>query len=533
LADESNELNRSLDKFLRVGLRRRWWVLATACTVTLIASLGSFVLPSQYRSEATILVEQQQIPERYVTPNITSDLNQALEAMTQDVLSRPRLLQIISEFDLYPDRRERLAPEEIAQLMRQNIEIEPLAKTLTRGEVNAFKISFTGDTARTTQLVASRLTSLFIEENLKTREQQATGTTNFLQGQLSAAEAQLQETGHRLRDFKMQHLGELPEQQQGNLGILAGLHAQLQNTMGSLSRAQEQQVYLESMLTQYRRLAAIGGGSAPGVPGLSVLDNAERELTRLKSEKTALQARYSANHPEVRRNAREIAETEALLEHLKKAPKADDPGTGPVSSPTRASDANDATLAPIISQLEGNRALIKNATLEEKRLEAQIAEYQRRLNLTPVREQQLAELLRDYDLAQKNYADLEGKRTQSELATKLEKNQQGRQFRIVDPANLPAKPITPDRPKIGLLGAFLGLGLGVALAGFVEVRDSSFRSEGEVSQHFTLPLVVGIPRLFTPAEERRRTRTRILEWVAGSLLFLAALAAEFVVYRRG
>jgi polysaccharide biosynthesis transport protein len=103
----------------------------------------------------------------------------------------------------------------------------------------------------------------------------------------------------------------------------------------------------------------------------------------------------------------------------------------------------------------------------------------------------------------------------------------------VDPANLPAKPITPDRPKIGLIGAFLGLGLGVVLAGFMEVRDSSFRSEGDVSMNFTLPLVVGIPLLFTPAEARRGTRIRLLEWVAGTLLFLAALAAEFFVYRRG
>jgi len=532
LPEETAELKQTLDRFWQIARRRRWWILSGFGVVTLSAILIAYLLPAEYRSEATILVEQQQVPERYVTPTTTADLLQALQAMTQDILSRTRLLQIMSEFDLYAAEKKRLGPEELVQLMRKRIEIEPLVPNSDRrAGVNAFKISFQGHNPATTQGVVNRLTALFIDQNLKTREQQATGTTNFLQDQLSTAQAKLQEQEKRLRDFKMQHLGELPEEQQGNLQILAGLQMQLQNTMAALGRAREQEVYLESLLAQYRSLSPKAGADV-GQMGMTRVETIEKQLTDLRTQRAALVAHYTPQHPDVVNIDRQIAQTQALLDLVKKKQK-NDKGDATDLAAVQVTDADDPAVAQLKSQLKANQLEIANASAEEKLLQARIGEYQRRLNTTPVREQELAEILRDYTLSQQNYADLENKKTQSALATRLEENQQGQRFKIVDPANLPLKPFSPDRPKIGMIGAVLGILLGAGLAIALEVKDTSFHSEGEVKQLLSLPLVIGVPVLRGPMEATRRSRRVILEWIGGSILVTGVLAVELFVFWKG
>jgi len=531
MAEETQDLNQTLEHAFGVAARRRWWILSAFCLVTLGTMLVSFALPAQYKSQATILVEQQQVPERYVTPTSTSDLLQALQAMTQDILSRARLLQIIDEFNLYPEEKRRLGPDEIVDLMRKNIKIEPLVANADRPSANAFQISFVGSNPATTRDVVSKLTSLFIVENLKTREEQAKGTTSFLEDQLAAAHADLQQQEKRLRDFKMEHLGELPQEQQGNLQILSGLQMQLQNAMAALGRAHEQQVYLESLLAQYRSISPKLSPD-PNQAGPNRVAVIEKQLTDLRTQRTALLAHYTPEHPDVVALDRQIAETEALLEKLKKNQKSASAGEGTSAASLQINEDDDPAVAQLKSQLKANQVEIANITAEEKQLQARIAEYQRRLNATPVREQELADMMRDYTLAQQNYADLESKKTQSALATRLVQNQQGEQFKIVDPASLPARPFSPDRRKMGMMGAGLGLFLGIALAFFLEMKDSSVRTEKEVSQLLDLPFVLGVPLLLTPTEEAKRSRRTILEWASGSLLVAAVLLVDaFVIWR--
>ena len=532
MAEETQDLKQTLDRALQVAERRRWWILSTFCSVTLVAILASFLLPAKYRSEATILVEEQQVPERYVIPTSTADLLQSLEAMTQDILSRTRLLQIIDELNLYGAEKKYLGPDELVLLMRKNILIEPLVQYPEKRGANAFKISFAGDNPVTTQQVVDRLSSLFISENLRTREQQATGTTNFLEDQLAAAQADLQEQEERLRDFKMQHLGELPEEQAGNLQILAGLQMQLQNTMAAVSRAREQQVYLESLLAQYRNLAPKAGAD-PNQLGGDRVAAVEKQLTDLRTQRAALVAHYTTEHPDVVNIDRQITQTEALLDLVKKNQKNSTVGAGTESTSVQITDEDDAAVAQLKSQLKVNQMEIVNGAAAEKELQGRVAEYQRRLNLTPVREQELSEVLRNYTVSKQNYADLESKKTQSELSARLEKNQQGQQLRIVDVANFPTKPFSPDRPKMGLVGAFLGILLGIGVAAALELNDTSLRSEKEVSQSFPLPFVFGVPLLFSPTEERIRARRRILEWVGGSFLVTGVLVVELLVFLRG
>jgi succinoglycan biosynthesis transport protein ExoP len=238
--------------------------------------------------------------------------------------------------------------------------------------------------------------------------------------------------------------------------------------------------------------------------------------------------RYTAEYPAIKRLDVKIAQTEALLKTLKTSQTADAPQSA--ASRHAASElgvAEDTSIAQINGQLESNRLEIENLTKDQKRLEITIAQYQNRLNQSPVREQELAGMLRNYELLKLDYADLLNKKMQSELASNLEKRQEGQQFRLVDQPSLPTVPASPNRVKISLGGVAAGLGLGLALAFLMEFRDRSFHAEEDLSQRFSLPLVIGVPLLLTPLEQRSRNVRRSAEWALGSGLALFIVAAEF------
>jgi len=505
MTEDEGDLGERFSSVLRLVNRRRWWVLATACATALVTIGVLLLLPNRYTSEAIVLVVQQQVPERYVTPTTTTDIASALQAMTQEVLSRARLLGIIESFGLYGKEKQHLAPEDVIALMRRNIDIAPLESAgAPQRAFNAFKISFTAADPHLSQEVTSRLTSLFIQENLKTREDQAGTTTNFLRAELESAKTKLDQQEQRLRDFKMGSLGELPEQQQGNLQILTGLQTQLQNTMASLTRAQQQQLYLESLV--------------------------RNDLTRLSAERNVLLATYTPKHPRVVKIDREIANKQALLAGPKAAPA---PVPRQTSAATPGNAQEEPSVDPLKSQLDANQMEIANLSNDEKQQKADIARYQQRLNLTPVREQQLSAIVRDYDLLRQNYADLLGKEQQSQLAMSLEKQEEGQHFRLVDPPSLPTLPSGPKRIKLSLGGIVGGVVLGFLLAFVVDKRDKSFKSEKELAAHFSPPLMLSIPLVQTPFEQRRRNWRRVFECVAGSALVVIVAVAEYYVYRNG
>jgi polysaccharide chain length determinant protein (PEP-CTERM system associated) len=536
--EPEGDLNATLERLLGTVTRRRWWILCVFSAVALGAVVVLSLLPNRYTSEATLLVVQQQVPERYVVPTTTTDVSEALQGMTQEVLSRTRLMAVIDEFGLYGKEKARLAPEQILNLMRRNIEIEPVEGTwggrTNAGNVRTFKIAFTAETPDVAQQVANRLNSLFIAENLKTREDQATNTAKFLQAQLEDAKSKLADQEKRVRDFKMQHLGELPEQQTGNLAILAGLQTQLQNTAAALSRAQEQRVYLESLLRGYEdvsaRSAAMPGGPAIApVPG--PVQDAQMELARLRAERSRLLGSYTPGHPDVVKAERDIERMEGLLKRLQaaQAPPSKT-AAAPVQPPAVQDGAQDKMVAQVRSQLEANRVEFENLSRDHRNLRDAIEQYQNRINQTPVREAQLAGVLRDHDLLRQDYSELLKKKLEAELATSLERQQAGQQFRLVDPPSLPAVPTSPKRVKLSAAGAAAGLALGLALAFIVDKRNRSFYSEKMLRQRYGSVLVVGIPWLRTPGQERMRRWGKAAEYVGGTVLISAVFVAELYVY---
>jgi len=553
LAEEEQEgslnLNETLGQVAGFLTRRRWWILLPFCSIAVATIAFLFVIPNRYTSSATLLVVQQQVPQRYVVPNSTTDVTSALQAMKQEVLSRTQLLRMINDFGLYPKQRKRSAPEELVALMVSNIDIVPINESpnAINKDFDAFRISFTTENSLLAQQVTNTLTSLFINEYLRTGAEQSVNTTNFLHRQVEEKGKLLEAQEEKLRDFKMQHVGELPEQQPGNLGILTGLQGQLQNTNASLNRAQTQRTLLQAQLeaTPRRRTLSETGIAAPlqGNPNsnqiLTPIEIAQSDLARLEATRSTLESKgFKAQHPDVLRNKQEIAQAADNLKRLRAAAlqseKAHPPSAPAVAgAPLLFDPSEDPAVAQLKTSIEANRLEIENLAADEKRLKSSIAQYEGRLNATPVREQQQGAIVRDTEVLRMEYAELQKKEQESQLATNLEKQQGGQQFRLIDPPSLPSKPSSPNRPKLSLGGAVFGLGFGLALAFLMEMRDTSFYTEKDLTKHLAPPFVLGIPLLPTPREKRRHNWWNLCQWLAASAMLLVVAAAGFYVYRRG
>lgn len=502
MAEQESDLLGKLPVLFGALVRRRWLIIGCAFLVPLIAVGIVFQLPDEYTSDATLIVVRQQVSQRYVDPTNTVSASEALKGMTREILSRTRLLGIIDAFGLYPKQKAKLKPDKLAEHMRSSISVTPLDPSRERGvDLTAFMISYSAENPRLAQEVTSRLTSLFIEENLKEQGNQATITAKFLTEQLEEAKKKLDEAEGRLRDFKLKNLGELPQQEQSNLGTLTDLRIQLQNNQSNRSRAQQQRIGLESVLSG--------------------------NIARLNSDRTQLLTRLTPKHPEVVKIDGQIERLQDLLTELQN-------GKAGIVKPQTGQAPADPIVAQLKGQVEANLTDTENLTRDEQRLRLEISQYQNRLRLTPVREQQLTGVLRDYELNKQDYEDLLSKQLKAQLTANLEEQQAGQHFRLVDPPSLPSVPSGPKRLQISLGALGAGLALGVVLAFLLDMRSKSFHTEKEVKRAFDAPLVVAVPLVWTEDELRKRKVRRAFEWVLASLMFAVVAAAEvYVAVRSG
>jgi polysaccharide biosynthesis transport protein len=505
------------NKQWRVLCRRRWWLALPAFGIWLAVWVLTWSLPAVYRSETVILVEQQKVPEQYVVPNVSADLQDRLQNMTQQILSRTRLLKIMEDFNLYPKLRARVTGDEMVERMRKDIQVELVQAVNRSGNLSAFKVAYMSDDPVLAQKVTAQLTSLFINENLTTRQEQSAQTTQFLATQLEEAGRGLAEQEAKVKEFKTQYLGELPEQVQSNVQILVGLQAQLQQETDLLGRAKQQSVYLDTLRTQWRTVEATAGpGNSTGAVAPSSLD---QELARLRAQLTDLSSHYTDRHPDVRKVKEQIAKTEKLKQQVDARIAA-----APAGGATDESlHAGSPTEMEVESQLKANRVEIENRQRSIQDVQKRIGDYQARLNVTPVREQQMAGLTRDYEQSRKNYEQLLAKRDQSGMATDLEKQQQGEQFRVLDAPNLPQKPFSPNRLKLDLIGLAVGLLVGGFVLVGAEVVDDRIYSKEEIAGIVSAPVLTEIPPLTTATEQGKQIRSEWLQraGLSGMALFTA------------
>ncbi|HTC93230.1 MAG TPA: XrtA system polysaccharide chain length determinant [Terriglobales bacterium] len=520
--------SRTFEDYWAIACRRRWWLILPLFLGWVFVMVAGRFIPPKYRSETVIIVEQQGVSEQYRLANIATDVQEQLQSMTQQILSRTRLQGIISRFRLYGQNQETGDSDASVERMRRDIKIDLMPAPGRPGDLSAFKISYSAPTPALAQQVTSELTSLFINENLHDRQRFSENTTEFLDNQLGDARRDLAQQEERLRDFKSRNLGELPEQWQSNEQILSTLQTRLQSAEETLDEANQQELYLESLSPHY-----LGGASEnPEATPASV----DEQLDRLNAELADLSTHYTANHPDVRRVKEKIAATEKLKQQLEAQtpshPSEKSTGDAGVGK-SQAEAMSSSSMLPMSSQVRANKLRIAHREQEVKSLERQIEAYQARLNQMPLKEQQLADITRDYDQTRANYESLLAKKTQSEMATSFEKRQQGELFSIIDPPNLPLKPYWPDRFKLSLLGGMVGILLALAITAFMEIYDPRIYRAEELRDLIPAPVLAGIPVLQTPSEQRKQHWHQRLEALAGSALIGVIPLMTLFTYFRG
>jgi len=515
-------------------VRRRHMLFLIPLFVGWIAVWGaSWVLPPRYKSTTLILVEQPTMPKDYVTPNVNDDLQERMQSITQQILSRTRLLHIIDDLGIYSHSRSAPSPDDKVERMRKDIEIELVRDA--HNQVTAFNVSYTSRNPATAQQVTSELTNLFINENLEVRQQQSEGTTKFLEDQMETARQTLSAQEEKIRDFKDQHVGELPGQLGSNLQILSGLQSQMQTEGDALNAAKQQHVYLETLIDQYRAVQATPK-SADGAPvGLPAID---AELDKLRGQLADLSSRYTDQHPDVRKLKDQIAKTEKMRDQLVADLKAKSSKAQPDANSTASQEPVDlGTTPPAMLQVQGqmhaNQVEIANRERAIADLKTKIGEYQARLNQEPVREQQLADLTRGYEQSKANYDDLLKKKNESAMATSMELLQQGERFRILDPPSLPLKPDFPNRLKFCGIGLGVGLALGVIVAGGFEMMDHRIYDEKMLKDLLPVAIISEIPDITNPADEKRETLRIWRGWATAAVVLGTILLGSAYSYLRG
>jgi polysaccharide biosynthesis transport protein len=529
LHDEQTSEGPDLRFYLQVIRRRHIHFLLTLLLGWLVVWGASWVLPVRYKSGTLILVEQPTMPKNYVVPNVSDDLQNRMQSMTQQILSRTRLLLIIDKLHLYADGHHRLTQDEKVELMRKDIEIE-LVRNSQGDQITAFRIYYSARDPHVAQQVTSELTNLFINENLKVRQQQSEDTTKFIQGQLENARASLAEQEAKVREFKGEHEGELPSQEASNLQILSGLQAQLQNEEDTLNTAKQQRVYLQTLIEQYRAIHTTSRAADGTLIGLSAID---QELDGLKSKLAELSSRYTDHYPEVANLKDEIAKTEkrrsVFAAELKTKGSGRQLDNNSAASEALSSSQNSPVLQ-LQGQLQANQVEIGNREQAIAGLKARVNGYQDRLNTEPAREQQLADLTRGYDQSKANYDDLLKKQNESEMATSMEQMQQGERFSILDPPSLPLKPDFPNRLKFCGIGIVAGLALGIAVVVGLEFMDNRLHSEKEIKVLLPVTILSEIPEIVNPSDEESIKKRMVLRWAMGAAVIVTVLVGSALSY---
>ena len=513
----------SLKDYWAIVRRRRWWIVLPIFLCWAVVWTGGWLWPASYQSDGMILVQQQQVPEQYVAPNVTLDLEDRVQSMTQQILSRTRLQATIDRFHLYRPSHglsSLFQTVDPVEQMRKDIKIELVQsdnKTGShRGELTAFKIHYSAPSPELAQQVNSELTSLFIDENLKTQQQLSESTTAFLDTQLAEARAKLEEQEATVRAFKAKHMGDLPSQLESNVQILSGLQNQLETTERALDGAKQQKLYLESLQQQYQ--------SAQG--------------TDLRLELSDLRSKYTDDYPDIVALKEKIAKSDELKKQIENEITSNQkmksaPNTLATNPGVRGQPGSETPVMQIGSQLKANQLEIQNYTKRQKGLESQIAAYQARLNLTPGTEQELADISRGYEESKTNYKSLLEKQNQSQLATSLEQRQQGEQFSIIDPPSLPDKPSSPNHVMVSLGGLALGVLVGCGLSLLLELADVRVRREKDLERLVRARVLVGIPHLSAPGEDLLRTRTRWIEIGAAVGIVILIVAGNLYAFYKG
>ncbi len=515
-----------IDIYHYLGLvkRKRWFIIIPFCIALVVGIYFSITTPEVYEATTLIMVEPQRVPKNYVKSIVSTDIASRISNISKQILSRTNIESIITKFNLYsePDQKDMFMEDKLASL-RKRIAVEI---SRARGGYDAFSISFKGTDPQKVTNITNALATYFIDENLKVRESQATGTNVFLDEELTNTRRRLEQIEASLNAYRKKYMGELPEQLNSNLSILGRMQEQLVEKQKSIRETKamlatlQQQIndmpsfqFDDSFLTSDDSLAIEGEGSA--------------ELAQLKEELSQLQLRYTDRHPDVVKLKNTIARLEARIEkESAAAPQAevsDEPTQPEMTSGLPEFNFQDLQK----KQTDEIRRDIRQQEAEVAQLIQNIAVYQQRIENTPKRESDLLSLQRDYDNIKASYDSLVQRKLEAEIAVNMERKQKGEQFRILDSAKLPQKPISPDVMRFLLVSVVAGLGIGGGLVFLLDYFDNSIRKQDVLETDIGIPVLSTIPRIYRAADKRWIRINQVM--TALSILVAVTLIAGFSV----
>jgi succinoglycan biosynthesis transport protein ExoP len=556
------------EKLLAYWRRRgTFWLVAAASMF--IALLIATLWPPTYRATATILIEQQEIPQELVRSVITTYADQRVQTISQRVMTSQNLLVLIDRYKLYPDIRDREPREELLETMRNDINlkmisasvIDPRSGSPTRATI-AFSVSYDSRAPDLALKVANELSSLYLNENLESRAQRAKQTASFFTEESARQQARIAELDQRLADFKQKHQDELPELTQQNIQTQDRTELELHDVQDHVDALDAQRVLLQAQLAQISptgevysdtgqrvfgaedqlkalksKLAGLKGRYGPEYPdilstereieGLQKEVNSEdgttdrlRQLSEAKTQLAAALEKYSPEHPDVVRLRHEV---ERLEQEVQKEANA---GTKPIAR----ARADNPVYLQVKSQVDAV-ALERDSALKKRdELQAKLHSYDKRVAGSPEVERAYREIVRDLEAAQFKYGEILSKQSEAQIAVNLETEQKGEKFTMIEPPQPPEKPVSPNRMLILTVGLALSLALGIGAVLGRDALDASVRGPKDIRQLLQVPALASIPIIVTRAERVRRQRITRYSWGGGvATLILALVTVHFFI----
>jgi polysaccharide chain length determinant protein (PEP-CTERM system associated) len=514
-----------------IAWRWKWLILGSVVLCSFAGLVYSARLPDVYQSDMVIQIVPQRVPDAFVRSTVTLKTEDRIESIFQQAKSRTRLEQIINDLNLYPKERLRLPIQDVVELMQRNVEVE-IIKGQRDQPADAFHVRFRYGQADLAAKVTGTLGAIFVNQNTRDREELSRATNDFLQRQLLQARERLEAQEQKLKRFREQHAGSLPTQLEFNMQAMQATQLQLQSLAESVARDRDRKMMLERLYNDAASAplpippAAITTAAAADATGPAM--SLQQQVDAARSNLARLQTRLKPAHPDLIRAQRQLAELEQKLKEL---PPASAATPAAADIPLSATASNEELkrrerLQQMHAEIESLDRQIVYKEKTEGDLRAKVTDYEQRVESVPKGESEWTALTRDYDTISATYKDLLTKSESSKVAADLENQQIGEQFRVLDAARVPGRPISPVRWQISG-GAFgLGLLLGLGLTALLELLDSTYRSETDVVEVLGLPVVAVVPYLDLAVDRRSR---RLRQWLVTTAV-AAMTAAGAVVF---
>jgi polysaccharide chain length determinant protein (PEP-CTERM system associated) len=515
-------------------VRRRALLLIIPPIVTLfLALVYSATLKNVYQSDVLISIVPQRVPPNFVQTTVTLRTEDRLDAITTQIKTRTVLERLILELNLYPEERKRFPMEDVVAVMRNNFEIEleePRRSPQGPLPPHAFHVRFKYADPLTATRVTERLGQLYVDQNARDRDALAESTDQFLETQLAEASQRLIALEHKLEAFREQHGNELPTQAEANLQSMNATQMQIQQLVEALARDRDRKMMLERLYAEAEKepipappvvlQSQQPSGDVRVTPGAT----AKQQLEQAREQLAALQVRYKPEHPAVSRQLKAIAELELKAAAEDEARDDRTASVSPAPAPVMSTEQvqRRESLRQWKAEIESLDRQTEFKEKEEARLRTVVDEYRRRVEAVPGIESAWVALTRDYGTQQESYRKLLERSQEAKVAVNLERRQIGEQFRVLDAAKVPQRPISPFRLQINAVGFVVGLVLGLVVAALLEIRDASFRIETDVMETLALQVLAVVPQVDSPSDRARRLRRRVYAWGATAVCCVAA-----------